>query len=474
MSLAADALANRLVLYAVAAYFGFKLLEGLWALIDKGRRALSQPAPQPIEGEGHPSPPPADGAEVAAAAPDAPFDPTVQQLIQSIKHKPGPAVILVTVLALSLVTYHLVGMTGAHEDDEDMINSLGAVHTMHVGALAVPYYLRPFFLDTNKQTIPIVDCAYHGLSERVQHAILGDMPAARRALGDGDADAGIAGDLRRAQLALQSQRSDALLRRKKALQRCGLGAAYVHETASAAPSFEAHVTRPPFWDAQRTPLAAASTRVADVIVARNGSRYFSVAAVRQPPGSASYRLMPALVAELDLVLAADRWFTRLTELAGPSESYAPCLCVAHFGIVNSGLHLFYDAAATRWRVRADVEIIFNQSFINAENSLFWRDKPLAFPAVVDSHYGVERLTYSSKVNVRYYDATSFTDDIFARAAREVEGTWVADGVPSVSPFALVVPFRALTPAHRRVEDEGENLCLQHCLAVDRVCAARLG
>lgn len=476
-------LPNRLIMYAIAAYFFVKFLHGAWMLVEKWRGTVPVPVPAPGPAPAHvpvpvlgpitdpahvPYPNPDGLPDAAAPAPAAvpvpvPADLKNFQLL-------GFAVLAVL---LAVVFFAPASLDGADADDESATHSLGPVHMAHIGALPVPYYLRPFFLDTNKNQIPIVDCAFHMYSEHIQNAELGEMPEQKHVLAPADIDAGIGAELKQQQIRQQTERMDLLLRRRKALQRCGLNVASLHETASAAPSFEAHETRPPFWNTGAAVLAG-DTRASSVIVARNGSRYFSVAAVRQVAGSSSYRLVPALVSERDLLLAADRWFRRLTELSGASASHAHCLCVAHFGIVNSGLHFSYDTKASRWRMRVGLEITFNESFVEDTTTMMWLNRQLMFPAGADGHYHVENLTYSSKVMVRYYDTTSFSDDAFLRAAREIESTWASDGVSeSTSPFAIVVPFRALAPVHRRVEVTEENACMQHCLAVDRVCADRL-
>lgn len=475
---------NTLLIYAVAFYFIVRALKQIWRMYQRYRGPAPTPASAAPEqaaptasGDAH-APAPAEGAIATSAhrqfiAWFDKTDPGVRDIIAA-----GVGTLIIAIVGGLLLFGNPLSLGGADGDDGDgdvgaALASLGTAHVLHIGKLPVPYYLRSFLVDAQGKLIPIVDCAYYPLSRQVQQTVLGELPPARRERVR-DTDHGISGDLERIQEERHRLRDDQQLRRQRALQRCGLNAVQLFTTATAAPSFEAHTTRPPFWETTRAPLTGPSLRAAGVIVARNGTRYFSVSAVRQLPGSASYKLVPSLVAEDDLARVADLWFRRLEELSGPSVSHYPCLCVAHLGIVDSGLHVWFDRHAQRWRVLANFAIVSNNSFHNTESTVEWKARVMSFPALVDARYEVDRLTYSSKITVRYLDSSSFTDDAFLNAAHEIESSWTVDGLrESQSPFALVVPFNALTPVHRLIDDENENACIQHCVALDRKSVEKL-
>lgn len=97
--------------------------------------------------------------------------------------------------------------------------------------------------------------------------------------------------------------------------------------------------------------AVSDARVHDVLVARDGTRFMRVWALVAPNGttpasSSSPRVerRAVVLAEGALLAATRRWHATILERAKTHTDHYPCLCVAHFGIVGSGLHLHYEDA----------------------------------------------------------------------------------------------------------------------------------
>lgn len=468
----AESLLNGWLIVAATLYFAVKFLE--WLVVTLPRAAHWLRAVVPV-----PAPVPVAGDAAAADAPPVPPAPAPAP--------PGVMHATIAVCVLALVALLFFGASGDLADPDAAMFALGPEASITaVAGLVVPYYTPWLFADAQGKRVPVADCAFYDHAALVQNSVLGpalsegrpSSPSAAALAASAGTEMALpdgAGDYVRR---VKNERTEAMLRRQRAAQHCGLNAARVETLTDRVnqTTFEPHIVRPVFWS---TPARAAAVgltdealRVTSVIVTRNQTYYVRVAMVRQAPGAASYRLQNVLVDVHDLVRAVEQWYARLTELLGPSADVLRCLCVAHFGIVGSGLHVYHDTATGRWSLMLDASISFNVSFSEGEiTEVYWRDRPLAFPAVVDSHYGVSRLRHHGKILVRHIGLDQFASEPFLRSARELDPTFDYSR-ESRMPLPLVVPLKALTPTTRRIDDLAENGCFQHCQALDRVSLER--
>ena len=162
-----------------------------------------------------------------------------------------------------------------------------------------------------------------------------------------------------------------------------------------------------------------SAKVEHVLITRNGERYYRIVmATRNLTSMAStdnndhnnnnnnnnkkypYRalggwsLTPQLVTEQELLRAVRTWWKFAQSVS--SKSIA-CLCAAHFGIVGSHLHFYYDSTVDDWRLMWQTEVVkYNTNFPMFTTSVEYSDYRLHFPRDVDKSTPLLTCVYVSE------------------------------------------------------------------------------
>jgi hypothetical protein len=261
-----------------------------------------------------------------------------------------------------------------------------------------------------------------------------------------------------------------------------------------------YIARPVFWDKQLvapTLLAlAATSSVTEVLVQPDRTRAFRVLMLLPAPAGTGhpFYLRPVLVREAELLGAADAWYKRLAARSiGDTRPPYPCLCAAHFGIIGSGLVLLHDAAAalagtgsgkTPWRLLTGARVVHEVERTEGGTSHFrWPDYSLRFPVDVDPRYNVSVVEHAGLVDVGFVEPARVLESQW----ETLEPAWLhplpaapvniheagAESTPQPQ-FAAVFALKALAPfGHGQRFADTDNVCLQHCLAVERACDARL-
>jgi hypothetical protein len=250
------------------------------------------------------------------------------------------------------------------------------------------------------------------------------------------------------------------------------------------------------------------TRVEHVLVQRNGRRWYAVVAIvpvatapgQGQPKTASkvnYELRRALLDETALLETANAYVeTLMLKSRGGIKLDNKCLCLAHFGVFGSGLHLVYDdrAQPPRWRLWAQMRYVRPSGSgagalarlddsargVSAataaprlvESNMTYFEYLLQFPAEVDMRMQV--------INSRHYEAEYVSAlDIVTRLetvgvadthldAREPG--WVNDQLPPehVPDLAAVIALDALFPRTSPLRDmmrllgPRDVMCWAHC------------
>lgn len=398
-------------------------------------------------------------AKLRACIPDAWAE--AANAFASAQWAANKTVIVPTALAaLGMALFFIVPGAMEHADRGDTEGeTLGVVKTAAVlsGSYTIAYFEPWFFIDATaaKRTLPLVACAFAGQARLLADQLSIGLGPRGNVLNGGDEHA----------------------RRQRMLRHCGLHADFLGALTDGVNEtfFEAHIARPLFWELTPKPVpfpgSFADLRVKELIVARNASVYMQVGMVRQAPGSASFRLLPTVLSEEDILAAAAQWSRRLDDLMGKHAEILRCLCMPHFGVLGSGLFLHYAKAAREWKLLVGAAIGFNDSFAGLVTTNFrWADRPLSFPGSVDGHYGVNEVAHYARV-VLQYASTAAKDDGFVGAVRETDASFTLNPETRM-PLALRVPVARLPQKIQRLDTLEEASCFHHCLVLEDRAAAR--
>jgi hypothetical protein len=300
--------------------------------------------------------------------------------------------------------------------------------------------------------------------------------------------------------ALREQRELAAMR-KRAAQLCLL------REPSLAPAlgdpagvYRAHLARPAFGDWTRVanvpPALAGTHTVRDVLMSRNGTRFYRVLmTVPDDPAwtetghkpAPPYHVAPVIVPETLLMAAVAEWARHLADHAiGDASTPYPCLCAAHLGLVGSGLFFWRDPGQV-WHLLVDAQIqhqvILDPDHLPTSRFL-WPKYTLRFPIDVDPRFNVSDVTHANMVDVAYIDPAAIT----RAAIVAVDPTWLTAEVPAADAppvvgekaddentgFASVMALRALQPfGHGQRFMDNDNICFQHCWAIEQRSLERL-
>jgi hypothetical protein len=204
--------------------------------------------------------------------------------------------------------------------------------------------------------------------------------------------------------------------------------------------------------------------------------------------------MPVLVRVRELVEMAEQWWARVESKVGRVERALHCFCPAFVDIVGSGLLLYYDTGSGEWRVHANTTILYESGKSEDYELRFDMARGLDFPASVDADYGpaAQRLRYGATVSVATYDLTALMTTANLElndTMRRLDPTYFnVHAAARHDPLAHLVPLKELkglpglpaaapTGAARTLtfsppQGEHDNLCLQKCMAVERVALER--
>jgi hypothetical protein len=223
-----------------------------------------------------------------------------------------------------------------------------------------------------------------------------------------------------------------------------------------------------------------------ILVMRDGTRYFRALAVQ-----ANGTLAPRLVNEQDVLVAAVEWVQLLREKETQRHLkalYDPCLCLAHYGLLQTGVHLYFDRktpspAGAAWRVwyqpRAvrwlppvppERDYVPDVAANFSVTDIMWLPYALVARVLGDPHV-VEHWEFPVVAHVdlgRTWDTPG--GDVYLDA---IEPQWLlaaasgaeGDDAP-VSPLAAVVDVRK-QPSGEMALSSYEAGCLAHCAAMER-------
>lgn len=338
----------------------------------------------------------------------------------------------------------------------------------------IPYVLETYEVHGQLHRMPVVDCAFATEASRVQDKLLGPAPTGPAA-GTG---AGVDVDL---ELRLNRERSYLGELRQKATRRCLLR----NETMLDAMTTEARWIQRAALAARVPPMPEATGRVTSVLLARNGTRYMRVLTTR-----ASATPEPVVVAETTLLDAVRDWHARFLALAKRNLLVYPCICPAHLGIVNSGLHFYYDyeppaqigvdkARRGQWHVLYDVQLTpAVDELDDVDMAGFYREYMTRFPLDADAPFNVSSQTHAAVSHVHAVDtAALLRTELGAARLRDAEPMWVmmtstttpaAAAAAPTTPYAAVVDLQTLT-----LGDDSfgmtkglPNACFHHCRALE--------
>lgn len=413
--------------------------------------------------------------------------------------------VLVVVLAVVL-TIWIGGIFASGgrfaEDDADSAIGAGGGGSSTADSLRLEWYagisyvMVPFATTQGRvQKMPVVECAQFGDAARVQDKIIGPPPPDDQYQHQAHRGADVQYLAR-----LEQERTHLRELRAKSLRRCLLadphgrhigasgqgGAGFTEESETtwiARAQQAAHVG----------PLRQLEGRVTDVLLARNGTRYLRLlVAPSVPPsnkgssGSASPVIPePWIVTDTALLAAVEQWHARFLELARRNVLVYPCVCPAHLGIVNSGMHFYYDYEAPdnagldkaqrgRWHILLDVQMApFGSAgavgLVEVDMTGLYREYMTSFPLAANAAWSAGNgstlsAPHPEMSTVQYFDLTAPT---LAADYERVEPLWVASNAPP-SPFGIVMPLKSLTSGAARLNTVRHmtNACFYHCKSLD--------
>jgi hypothetical protein len=366
-----------------------------------------------------------------------------------------PSVFAVAVVAM--LFYSLLG--GRNEPTIDTTglgpalvhHFLGTWHPAH-------YYMPPFFLTKRDERVPYVACHHYPLVEQVHTKHLG-----RRLDESALAASGVVSEH-----AVDKTRDRGLLR--CVIERDAILKIDQHEN-----EHDAHLKRKFFWDLWGFPdpqtWLFTETEVTHIFLTESRERFYRVVMVANLTADAKQTLQPVLVAESDLVNAAANWYHNQLVMARMDDilPHPPCICDAHFGLINSGISFHYDEASNTWRIRLGVEIVRNLTKSHETRQIHYA-KQIPFPLEVNKAYNIGQLSYYERVEVRYINPEDATDAFVAKTAGSLDGPNDALGLAAVMNLAQLVadPRRYVgNPIVEKRQVAGrENDCIQYCLALN--------
>jgi hypothetical protein len=500
-----NSLYNMMAVASMAAVTLYVLMQTAFAIIDRfqqlwhGRRTptpVQQPPPPPVAvdngagvGVANIADTPAvtsDDADFIAAALQAlvwwpalsaawQAYPSKQRVLHLFKLLPN---ILVVLIAL-LLTYWLAGALLSTGADSLMDNEVDKVpDTLRLEYYAgVPYVLGTFGTGAHghPQKMPIVDCAQFHEALRVQDKLLGPAPV--------NTASGAAGSVADPSYQQRLERERAYLGelRTKASRRCLL---HSIEDDAIGSNEQMWIKRAQ-WAARVAPMRQSDGRVGEILVARNGTRYLRLMMAPIPSsgtGGGTVLPEPVVVTDTWLLAAVEQWHARFLALARRNLLVYPCICPAHLGIVNSGMHFYYDYEAPdnagldkaqrgRWHLLLDVQVAAfggnaaaaSVGKVEVDMSGLYREYMTSFPLAADEAWNGTIVAHPEISSVSYVNPAAAG---IAAAYDRIEPMWVAPNAP-VSPFATVMPLKTLA-AHERLGSvvHMTNACFYHCRALE--------
>jgi hypothetical protein len=429
---------------------------------------------RPAVVDGEPAPPDAAGAGVDASLGAPALVPAAPAAADAAAPSPASGILWVDDETRQNVTLIVLGLAvvlgvfwwlggdvasdaagNAHMDERV---ALGRVLYATLGRLNVPYY-RPddmLFTDTD-QSVPIVDCAYHGLAKAIQDEILGPE---RKPKGKGHEQVP----------ALYVASPPKENPRQVATRMCVLHDDHIISLDQSTHQHEGHVQRPPWWHFRTLsapPVHELLTAVTpSLIVASDGEVYYTSVAVAQLPGQPGPRLQPVLLRHTDLVQTATAWYTGMLKEAQTRRLLpdAPCLCPEHFGLLQSHLHWSYNGSA--WEVWPGVQLARNVSTTKGAITEIPYNPNMVFPSSVEKqYYHVSEVEHYGRVELAYTDVPRAV----ALARHHVHG----EHDESRSVYAHVIGTQADLVEHHAELNQQDTACYHHCRALAAEDHARL-
>ncbi len=340
------------------------------------------------------------------------------------------------------------------------------------------YQLQPFDL-ANKTRYPVIECAAYPHAEDLHQRVLGDLP-------DVKYDSNLDPSLQK-EKAENRRREERL--RSKARQRCVLNPE--EELVSLHPDRMTYLTlpnQPSLIEVVREnallpDALSLHSPVDHVLVARDGSRFYRVAIViKNTTAKKGVSLAHRLVEERDLLAAPRAWYRKFCDIKG-FDVY-PCICPAHYGILNSGFYFHYDDTASPtedhdcnrpWRLWTNARIVRPVAGTTLRNiTMTYHPYPTDFPLRV-----MEKLNFSTFDNpdmstVEYVDmARLFESATIVGLLDILDPDWITHGA---SVNRSLAPLLSVMPIDRLVGRDGvtgavfggnKNACFGYCLNLDQ-------
>lgn len=339
----------------------------------------------------------------------------------------------------------------------------------------------------NETRYPVIECAAYSNAGDLQSYLLGGLPEPL----PGDAiDPVIARER-------QERRRDEERLRDRAAHRCVLNPSdelvrldanrMQYLTSPSAPSLVELVR------ASHAALDHVGFHpVDDVLIARDGSRFYRVNVVVHSNKSTGARVERRVVSEEELLRAPRDWYRNFC--VNKAFSVLPCLCPAHLGYVNSGFYFEYPPAYKvrtapeqcdrPWRLWAKARIVRAlQGSTPVWSDMIYQEYPTVFPLHVVQKLNITGVDHTDLTQVEYMDVDSVFDSARGLALLSVhEPEWIADVGPvlanATTPTLLaVLPLQALIGSEGMVEQTlkgDENACFNYCLRMDEIILKRAG
>ena len=374
--------------------------------------------------------------------------------------------VLVLMVLMILSPRHAPRMGAADDNSGDLSRILYEDGT--------PYILMPITGTKAAATLPIVGCTHHDWAAVVMDRLLGP-PVLAIGGGHGRALANARDPFNLAPPPVETDEErdhKALQRaRQRALSRCIVLPPAAGTTVDSGDE-SAFIARATHAATDAVPSAGDRLAVQHVLVAKNATRYYRVWLASARGDTA---VAPVVVSEDALLQWARAWHRRFLDMAERNEHVYPCLCAAHFGLVGSGVHFYYDTRARQWRLLLRVAILRSVSLVGQSQDMVlsginYTQYLTRFPRDADAPFGVSTLEHPDMVAWAYMDPARLTEE----RVRETEPTWLHKTPATAAedeesePYMAVLSLGDLWPVPDYVRLSGhENACLQHCHALDK-------
>lgn len=378
------------------------------------------------------------------------------------------------------------------------------------------------FGSTEDARVPVLECSEYSQSERMQEEILPPLdtlfPIPKSTRERTAMDPHVLREL-------MTKKEEIVLARERGRKRCALNPEEEWLTLDTRMSHLTGTHAPSLGQTMRsTPHSATlltQGHVSDILIGRDFERYLRVLAVQPVAGTTegtkkihTNALGFYIIKEQTLLEAATDYLREFYEKAEVETRSPPCLCVAYFGIVGSGLHLHYHGKefTTAELDSLDPGVLIAMRNQRAADWQLWVDARvkhhnMATPIVESNHTYVTYMPWPyavhQKLNVsrdRYPNVTSLehrlvsvieyyqlehllSDEVGRLRVAELDEDWLLDEYPvdeeeddtafiPTAPLVQAFPlenFEKNTRMEMTLSDKS-NACFQRCLAVEATIA----